>query len=78
MDLQQIIEATQQLTVSELGELVDHLGDGSFAELRKEPWAKHVTHLLPADNDADAIHTLWVVLTNVHSDRFMANKTPNT
>lgn len=65
-----MVEATKNLTVDELADLVNHLGDGTLTELRKEPWKHHVAHLLPAVDDADAIHTLWVVLISVHNDRF--------
>lgn len=65
-----MVEATKNLTVDELADLVNHLGDGTLTEIQKEPWKHHIAHLLPAVDDADAIHTLWVTLISVHDDRF--------
>lgn len=65
-----VVEATKNLTVDELADLINHLGDGTLTEIQEEPWKHHVAHLLPAVDDADAIHTLWVVLISVHDDRF--------
>lgn len=65
-----MVEATKNLTVDELADLVNHLGDGTLTELQKEPWKHPIAHLLPAVDDADAIHTLWVVLISIHDDRF--------
>lgn len=65
-----LVEATKKLTVDELADLINHLGDGTLTEIQKEPWKRHIAHLLPASDDADAIHTLWVVLISVHDDRY--------
>lgn len=39
-----------------------------------ELWKHHVAHLLPAVDDADAIHTLWVLLIGVHDRRYREQK----
>ncbi len=65
-----VVEATKNLTLDELADLVNHLGDGTLTEIQKEPWKHHVAHLLPANDDANGIHTLWVLLISVHDDRY--------
>lgn len=67
-----IQEAVSSLTVDELAELVDCLGDGDMGSIRKRSWYHHVASILPKDNDADAIHALWVMLIEIHSNRFLA------
>ncbi|MDO8664924.1 MAG: hypothetical protein Q7K44_05300 [Candidatus Liptonbacteria bacterium] len=70
--IQTASEATNHLTINELGDLVDYLGDGDMASIRQQSWQHHVASILPKADDADAIHTLWVVLIQLHSDRFLA------
>ena len=62
-------EASSNLTTDELADLVNYLGDGDMEGIRQAPWHHHVASALPNDNDADAIHALWVVLINIHSLR---------
>lgn len=69
--LEAVVKATKNLTVDELADLVNHLGDGTLDEIQKEPWKHHIEHLLlPIMGDADAIHILWVVLIDVHDSRY--------
>lgn len=67
-----IVEATSQLSVNELGEFVDHLGDGTVVEIQEQPWKHHIASILPAADDAEAIYALWITLINIHSDRLLA------
>lgn len=68
--LNAIYAATNNLTVDELADLVNHLGYGTLTDIQQEPWAHHVANILPADDDAEAIHALWVLLIEVHDSRF--------
>ena len=68
--LNAIYEATNKLTLDELADLVNRLGDGTLAEIKDEPWGHHITHILPAADDADGIHALWVLLIEIHDSRF--------
>ncbi len=70
-ELHAILKATDHLTLDELADLVNHLGDGTLADIQKEPWKHHIAHLLPANNDVDAIHALWVMLIEAHDRRFI-------
>jgi hypothetical protein len=72
---QSLTDATKNLTVDELGELVDHLGYGTLEELRQERWFYHIENVVPKEINAEMIHTLWVLLISVHEERYMANKT---
>lgn len=73
--LEAVVEATKNLTVDELADLVNHLGDGTLAEIQKEPWNHHIEHLLsPIASDTDAIHTLWVLLIDVHDRRYQTSR----
>lgn len=63
------VKATGNLTVDELADLVNHLGDGTLEEIQNEPWKHHVEDLLPAADDDKGIHTLWVILIDVHDKR---------
>ena len=38
------IEATDNLTVDELADFVNHLGDGTLTEIQREPWKHHIPH----------------------------------
>lgn len=69
-ELHAILKATDRLTVDELAGLIDYLGDGALEDIQKEPWGHHIAHLLPAFNDADAIHALWVLLIKIHDKRY--------
>lgn len=66
------ISLTGALSVNELANFVDHLGDGTLDELRKEKWFHHIEKLVPKDIDAGTVHVLWVVLMGIHSARYMA------
>jgi hypothetical protein len=70
--IQKASEITSRLTVDELASLVDYLGDGDMESIRQQSWQHHVASILPKDNDSDAIHALWVVLIDIHSNRFLA------
>lgn len=72
---QSLTDSTKSLTVDELGELVDHLGDGTMEKLRQEPWFHHIASVVPKEINAEMIHALWVLLISVHEERYMANKT---
>ena len=65
-----VVEATNTLTIDELADLVNHLGDGTLEEIQKEPWKHHLAHLLPQADDSAGIHTLWVLLIDVHDKRY--------
>lgn len=65
------ISFTGALSVNELADLVNHLGDGTLEELRKEKWFHHIEKLVPKDIDAETIHALWVLLIDEHSERYM-------
>ncbi|MDO8523068.1 MAG: hypothetical protein Q7S12_02175 [bacterium] len=63
------------LSVNELADFINHLGEGTLEELRKEKWFHHVEKLVPKDINTETVHTLWVLLINVHSERYMAEVT---
>ena len=63
------IKATDSLTVDELADLINHLGDGTLEDIQGEPWKHHIAHFLPAMNDAEGIYALWVLLIAVHDRR---------
>jgi hypothetical protein len=67
---EQLVESTNHLSVNELADFVDHLGDGTLEDAKKESWYNHVAHLLSDDIDRDTIYDLWVVMIDIHSDRF--------
>ncbi len=69
------ISLTDALGVNELADFVNHLGDGTLRELRKEKWFHRVERLVPDDIDAGTVHALWVLLIDVHSERYMAEVT---
>ena len=70
--IQTASEATNHLTTDELGDFVNYLGDGDMASIHQQSWQHHVALILPKIDDADTIHALWVVLIQLHSDRFLA------
>ena len=67
--LDTVVRATENLTVDELADLVNHLGDGALEEIQDEPWKHHIINLLPAADDTNGIHTLWVILIDIHDRR---------
>ena len=69
---QEASEVTSRLTVDELADLVDYLGDGDMESIRQQPWQHHIASILPEDNNPDAIYVLWVVLMDIHSNRYLA------
>ncbi|MEK7076297.1 MAG: hypothetical protein AAB941_01385 [Patescibacteria group bacterium] len=68
------VKATDDLTVDELADLINHLGDGTLEDIQREPWKHHIAHFLPAIGDAETIHTLWVLLKAVHDSRYVSRK----
>ena len=69
-------ETTSNLTTDELADLVNYLGDGDMDGIRQKQWRHHVTSILPKNNDADAIHALWVVLIHIHDLRSRSSVHP--
>ncbi len=72
------VKATDDLTIDELADLVNHLGDGTLEDIHMEPWGYQITRFLPAIDDAEAIHVLWVLLIEVHDRRFSRERQAKT
>ena len=72
------VKATKDLTVDELADLVNHLGDGTLEDIHMEQWGHRITRFLPAIDDARAIHTLWVLLIAVHNSRYSRERQART
>jgi len=63
-------EAINKLALDELADLIIHLGDGTLAEIKDEPWGHHITPILPAADDTDGINALWILLIEIQGRRF--------
>ena len=64
-------QATTKLSLDELADFIDHLGQGTLEDLRQESWYPSIADLVPENYNSEAVYELWIELIAIHEERFM-------